>query len=225
MQIVRIKYSVEDILSLKLLNSIDPIKLIEVLEIFHYHRFTFLTLERITFEDHITDIEQMIHDIFQPEIVQILERKGKEVLCFLKLHRDKGFWPKSLSGNWTIIPPIIIDKKYVKETLLIRDSFENVYKTYSKYIKNLEIIAINNVENKSELLDLQSQQILQNFQTFPHFSKRQNEIALYATRLGYYESPKKVSAEALAEKFNISISAINEHLRKAEQTAMKYFFS
>ena len=224
MQIVRIKYSVEDVLSLKLLNSISPIKLIEVLEILHYHRLTFLILQRITFEENVSDVEKKIQEIYEPEFIQILERNGREVLCFLKLHRDKGFWPKRISGNWTIIPPIIIDKKYVKENLLIRDSFDEVYKAYSKYIKNLEIIAINKVENNTDLLDLQSQQILQNVQPYPHFPKRQHEITLYATRHGYYESPKKISAEELAKKFNISISAINEHLRKAEQTAMKYFF-
>ena len=60
---------------------------------------------------------------------------------------------------------------------------------------------------------------------FPNFPVKQHEIALYATRNGYYDTPRKIGAKELATHFNISISAVNEHLRKAEKTTMHYFFS
>ena len=226
MQIVKIKYPTENIISLKLVHSsLSSIQYIEVLEIYKYHRMRFFILEKITFKDNFTDIEKTINDIFHPKFFQILERKGNEILCIMRLHRDNGFWPKIISGNWTIIPPIIIDEKYVKETLLIRENFDEVLKNYSKFLKDLEIIAISKIENILNLPDIQTHQIFRNIQPFPHFTQRQHEIALYATRHGYYESPKKIKAEALAAHFNISISALNEHLRKAERTAMRYFFS
>ncbi len=225
MQIVRIKYSVEDVLSLKLLGSLSSIKLIEVLETFQYHRFRFFTLNKITFEDNVPDIEKVVYDVFQPAFFQIIERKGNEILCLMKRHKDKGFWPKRISGNWTLIPPIIIDKKYVKETLLVRENFDEIFKNYSKFLKDIEIIAINNIQNVSDRPDFQENQILRNVQPYPYFPYKQHEIALYAARHGYYESPKKIKAKKLAEKFDISISAVNEHLRKAERTAMQYFFS
>ncbi len=225
MQIVKIKYSTENLISLKLLNFLPSIHHIEVLEIFHYHRMRFFILERITFKDNVTDFEKIIHEVYQPQLLQILERKGNEVICVMKLRKEHGFWPKRISGNWTIIPPIIIDEKYVRETLLIRDNFDEIFKTYSKLLKGMEIIAINKVENIHDRPDLHSNQILKNFQPLPHFPQKQHEVALYATRHGYYHSPKKIKAEVIAKKFNISISAVNEHLRKAERTAMRYFFS
>ena len=225
MQIVKIKYSSDNLKDLKLLNFHPSIKFIEVLEIFQYHRMRFFILERITLKDHVIDVEEVIKKAYDPTLFQIIEQKGNEVLCILKLRRDSGFWPKDLSGNWTIIPPIIIDEQFVYETLLIRDNFEEVFQNYSKFLKGLEILAFNKIQDINEQLDYQTQQILGNIQPIPHFSERQREIALYAARHGYYQTPKKIKADALAEKFNISVSALNTHLRKAEQTAMRYFFS
>jgi predicted DNA binding protein len=143
----------------------------------------------------------------------------------MKHRNDRGFWPSFMSDAWTIIPPIILDAQYVKETLLIKGSFEEIFKEHSKIIRNLEIVAINEVQTISDRSDFSGTSIVLNRYPHPHFSERQQEIALYAARHGYYEFPKIISAEALADKFNISISALNEHLRKVERTAMLYFFS
>jgi hypothetical protein len=72
---------------------------------------------------------------------------------------ENGFWPKSVSGNWTIIPPIIIDEKYVKETLLIRENFDETFKIYSQFLSDLEILAINNISHISDQLDPQENKI------------------------------------------------------------------
>ena len=59
---------------------------------------------------------------------------------------------------------------------------------------------------------------------FPDFTKRKKEIASYAAKNGFFASPKKITAEAIAKKFEISVSAVNKHLRTAENRAMEYFF-
>lgn len=224
MQLVKIKYPTEIIISLHLLNF-EKIKYLEVIEIFQYDRLNFVTLNRIFIKDRKDNPEKIIETTFHPELYQIIEIEGDEIMFLMKHRNDKGFWPSLMSDSWTILPPIIIDEKYIKETLLIKTNFEEVYKEYSKIIKNLEVVAINEIHHISEEHVLQKKQLVPNWQPFPLFTARQQEIATYATRHGYYKSPKEISADSLAEKFNISISAVNEHLRKAEQVAMRYFFS
>ncbi|MGC9781306.1 MAG: helix-turn-helix domain-containing protein [Candidatus Heimdallarchaeota archaeon] len=143
----------------------------------------------------------------------------------MTLKRESGFWPKIISGSWVICPPIIIDEEFIKISIIIKDKFEDIYKKWSKIIDKIEVISINNLHNVPEQLDLQTRQVLRNTHPYPYFPIKQHEIALFATRKGYYKSPKKISAEELAAHFNISISAVNEHLRKAEKTAMHYLFS
>ncbi len=53
---------------------------------------------------------------------------------------------------------------------------------------------------------------------------RQREIISTAFDLGYYDTPKKIGSEKLAEIFEISQPTLLEHLRKSEKKIMKNFF-
>ena len=46
---------------------------------------------------------------------------------------------------------------------------------------------------------------------------RQREILFYAIEKGYYEIPRKINTQGIAQKFGISQSALSEHLRKIER--------
>ncbi len=50
---------------------------------------------------------------------------------------------------------------------------------------------------------------------------RQREILLTAYREGYYDQPKGINGEGLADLYNISHSTVHEHLRAAESNLMK----
>lgn len=45
---------------------------------------------------------------------------------------------------------------------------------------------------------------------------RQREVFEAATDAGYYEIPREVTQENLAEEFDVTVSTVDEHLRKAE---------
>lgn len=54
---------------------------------------------------------------------------------------------------------------------------------------------------------------------------RQLEALLLAVREGYYETPRRVEAEELAERLGIGRSTLQEHLRKAERALLGRFAS
>ncbi len=50
---------------------------------------------------------------------------------------------------------------------------------------------------------------------------KQFEMLLLASKEGYYEIPREVSAKALAKRAGISVQMVHEHLRKAENKLMR----
>lgn len=52
---------------------------------------------------------------------------------------------------------------------------------------------------------------------------RQVEVLRKAIEHGYYESPRRTTAEGLAKAFGISRSTLEEHIRKAERAVMEGF--
>lgn len=54
-------------------------------------------------------------------------------------------------------------------------------------------------------------------------TERQLAVLRRAVEQGYYDSPRRVSADALAVSFGVSRSTFQEHLRKAEQRVLARF--
>ncbi len=51
-------------------------------------------------------------------------------------------------------------------------------------------------------------------------TKRQREIVIEAKRRGYYDYPRRINSEQLAERVGVSKATVVEHLRKAEGRLM-----
>ncbi|ADJ14020.1 helix-turn-helix domain-containing protein [Halalkalicoccus jeotgali] len=54
----------------------------------------------------------------------------------------------------------------------------------------------------------------------PPLTERQHEVAAQALARGYYDWPRGITNEKLAEKLGISRATLHEHLRKAERTVL-----
>jgi predicted DNA binding protein len=112
-----------------------------------------------------------------------------------------------------------VDSDAIITTIITRKDFiqkkEGLFEILQKYTKSFEILAINDLGKALEKFA----------HPMPGFTERQREIATYAMRNGFFESPKKITADEIAKKFGISVSAVNDHIRKVEKIVMKYFFS
>jgi predicted DNA binding protein len=134
----------------------------------------------------------------------------------MKQRNDSGFWPYLLSENWAIVPPISVDEEAITITIITReDNLSGFFDAIQSQVNKFEVLVISD-----------AQHALERFGTaLPRFTARQREVATYAVRHGFFEHPKKTSSQEIANQFGISVSAVNEHLRKVEAVVMRYFFS
>ncbi len=85
-----------------------------------------------------------------------------------------------------------------------------------RYLKKEDSPSLN-VFRTSGFFDLQSAKEL--------LTSKQLEVFQLACDYGYYEVPKKISIEELAEKLDLSPSTLAEHLRKAEAKLLPVFWN
>ncbi|NLB76916.1 MAG: helix-turn-helix domain-containing protein [Crenarchaeota archaeon] len=52
-------------------------------------------------------------------------------------------------------------------------------------------------------------------------TEKQQEVLLTAYKLGYYDIPRKITSDELANKLKLVNSTVVEHLRKGEQRILK----
>ncbi|MFX0210826.1 MAG: helix-turn-helix domain-containing protein [Candidatus Hodarchaeota archaeon] len=58
----------------------------------------------------------------------------------------------------------------------------------------------------------------------PRLTNRQKKIMIFATRNRYFKIPKQISTKRIAEHFQVTASAILNHIQKAERNIMEFFF-
>lgn len=203
----------------ELFNELEWVK---ILKAFQYNQNQFFSLQQIKFKpESMKNLSNEITSKFNPETIQILEIKGDEIICIMYQSNPSGFFPIIESGPWAFLFPIHASREFILLNIISREDYiPNLYKTLKKFTESYEIIGIKDINELKSV----NQILNQNYLPYPNFTKRQNEIASYAARNGYFKSPKEISAREIADNFNITISAVNNHLRNAENKAMEYFF-
>jgi predicted DNA binding protein len=194
----------------------DIVEKYEVLQILSYGKENIYMIFKIKFYDKKANpkiLEELNLDFYDTEV--ITEDKSKnEYICFSK-HR----WPENLLNtifkniDVLIEPPIILEDNYlIVKSLIEYKDLDDVLKLAEKMTGNMiEILSITSINPNYDNLYLT-------------LTDRQKEIIFYAVRQGYYDIPRKISSKELANKFNISESALYEHLRKIEKAIFNSIF-
>ncbi|MFX1327257.1 MAG: helix-turn-helix domain-containing protein [Promethearchaeota archaeon] len=200
----------------------QELEFVEILNAFQYDQTHFFALQKIRFKHEIEGaIEKYIKSYFQPEAFQLLAQSGKEIICIMNQSNKSGFFPIFDSGPWALLFPIHISHQILLINIISQNEYiENLFNIISSFTKNFKIMGMTDVDK----LDKFDNTLWKSAIPFPEFTKRQKDIATYAAKNGYFNSPKRISASKIADHFGITISAVNKFLRKAENKAMEFFF-
>lgn len=227
MKILRLQLPREFVNVLGVGSIFKDVNRLEIINAYQYDQKNFFSMQRIVFnldlgvQDMDNDeITKYLENVFGVTDLDLMEQSKNTVLCMMKQKREEGFWPLMFQGPWAFLFPITVDPERILLTVFTSDKYirelKEVLTNVTKNVGNYEILAQTSMKAMT--------QIGMANVPVPDFTRRQREISEYAARKGYFESPKKLSAGDLAEYFDISVSAVNEHLRKAEHLAMKFFF-
>lgn len=161
------------------------------------------TLDDLSFEDSNTGVF---------EILDILEQQNNTYTCLIKTQANKAFIKLF---RLFYVEDIIYSLPFYfsKNKMIISFTGEN------KGIKKLL-----NIFKKLNILNEISFQkaVFTENNILSCLTERQKEIVTVAKKNGYYEFPRRITAEKLSRKLGISKATTIEHLRKAENRIISH---
>ncbi len=196
----------------------DVLKKVERFELMQIHRLDeefILTTHTFRFRNS-TDHPKDLVGLNGIEFIEVLseDKAKKEYTCFAKTR-----WPEELKlffkdPEMILCVPIIIEEDSILISFITdNEKIETIFDEQKKsFGDNVKVVSISTVLSPN------------NDNIFQLLTERQREIIFFAVEQGYYEIPRKVNTSDLAKKFNISQSALSEHLRKIERVIINSIF-
>ncbi|WP_266078649.1 helix-turn-helix domain-containing protein [Haladaptatus caseinilyticus] len=171
--------------------------------------------------DH--DIETLVEAIDAHRVVEstaILKDGGSRARIVVTYQRASSIVPEIVNSEFMPIEPVHITGGYEHWTVLVRsDRLEAVFaRMEGEYDITLEAIQEVNPRDNVEFADTSDQ-------IYDSLSTRQTECLFEAHDAGYYNWPREISANDIAENFGISGPTFLEHLRKGEQKVLDAFLT
>ncbi|MHA1274030.1 MAG: helix-turn-helix domain-containing protein [Promethearchaeota archaeon] len=194
----------------------EYIDLVEIQNLLQYDKNNIFLYAKLYIKDSLKKNYFLLEKYETISFLHVIKEYDREILCLMGIKTKNPILPNLGKAPWAIIPPIILDPESIHFNFIISESTIKALNNFlSKNAKSYKILAIENL----------NKEISKYAPLFPHFTKKQNEIARYASRKGFFESPKRISIEEIARHFRISHSTASKHLRLAVQKAMMFFFS
>src|SRR4030042_465134 len=221
LKIISVTLQKEAIEKYGLKELLTDVNSVEILNAYQYDDDSLFSLQRISFKpQRIADFDKIFKEKLTTEYYEILNHHNEEILCILKQRRDTGFFRLLGPGPAALIFPLIVREDGIHCHILAEEQYlTNIYETLSKITESWKINNISKIERLKDFDQFDPLQMLT-----PNFTARQRDIVAYAAQNGYFKSPKQISGKKIAEHFGISVSAVNMHLKKAEDIAINFFF-
>lgn len=148
------------------------------------------------------------------EVLDVMKAEENRYTCFIKVrvpHEHRALMKRfDMDLIWDT-PTMISEDKMILSAIGDKD-------TLKTFLENIR--ALGEIESiKCQLSAYQKQDILS------CLTDRQREVVIEAKRMGYYDYPRKINGNQLAEKIGISKASTIEHLRKAEARIMSSILS
>ena len=226
MKVIKIQMSRLFFNQMQLEDLFEDIERLEIINTYQYDPKNFFSMQRIKFSagiiEHLDSIhlKQYLQTKFSAIFLEIIEKSECSILCIMKQRREFGSWYMFDAGPLGLLFPIVVNCESVLLSFIIQNEYLDQVKEeleqMTKNIGGIKVLAQNSIDPKMAL-GLNS--IL-----LPKLTVRQQEIASFATRKGFFKSPKQIAAKEIAAKFLITESAVNHHLRKVQKFLMETYF-
>lgn len=186
----------------------------ETLQIHRYDENVIYVTQKMRFKSANSHPKDLVGK-FGIEFNEVLteNKQKKEYICFTKHHWHKELHLFFKNTEILLEPPIVMEEdsiivRFISHGKNIDFIIEQQKKNFNDNFKILSITSVHPNKDNLQLL----------------LTERQKEIVYYAVEKGYYEIPRKIGSEFMANHFDISKSALHEHLRKIEKTIFLSIF-
>lgn len=188
------------------LPQFSKIKSLELLYFLRQDQEEFAAISQVEFKDSTTKIQELLSGGFLVE-AQVLERtKNGSYIVFIRggpivssVVRGIG-----VQGGY-LFPPIGIGDGKIKISFIGNEM------QVKEFMEKIDAIGIH---YKVVLLaDVNFSPI----SPLSQLTEKQRQVLIKAYKLGYYDIPRKITTEELAQQLGLVDSTVVEHLRKAEQ--------
>jgi len=195
------------------MQSFQKIKSLRFLHFLRQDPEQFAVISRIELKDDSFKIEDLLDGGLLAEAQLLEQEKSRTYTVFLKGGPSLSSILDYLGLRGYLFPPLEIRGE--KLTISFLGSAQQVGELINK-ITALKI--------RHKVVSLTEA----NFAPDSPLSKlteKQREVLIAAYKLGYYDLPRRINSEKLAEKLNIGSSTLGEHLRKAEQRLLNHILA
>lgn len=194
--------------------ELPPVKKIKSLELLYFLRQDdkeLAAISRVEFKDPDEKIEEFIESGLLTDVQVIEKEKNGTYILFTRSGSP------SLSS---VLKYIGIEGGYLFPPLGIKDgkvrfSFLGSEKQIKEFMEKIDALGIH--YRVVLLADANFSPI----SPLSQLTEKQQEVLLAAYKWGYYDIPRKITSQELADRLGLVNSTVVEHLRKAEQRLIK----
>ncbi len=195
------------------MQSFQKIKSLEFLHFLRQDPEQFAVISKIEFKYDSSKIEDLLDGGLLSEAQLLEKEKSRTYIVFLKGGPSLSSILDYLGLRGYLFPPLEIRGEK------LRISFLGSTQQVGELVNKITALGI-----RHKVVSLTEA----NFAPDSPLSKlteKQREVLIAAYKLGYYDLPRRIKSEKLAEKLNIGNSTLGEHLRKAEQRLLHHILS
>jgi hypothetical protein len=189
--------------------AIQKIKSLDLLYFLRQDREEFAAISRVEFKDASSRIEDLLAEGFLVEVQLLEQEESRTYTIFMRGGPSLSSVLESLglAGGYLFPPLGIRDGKikfcYLGNARQVGEFLERINAFGIRY--KVVLLTDANFSPDSPLNKL---------------TEKQKKVLIAAYKLGYYEIPRRINSERLAEKLKIGSSTLGEHLRKAERNLL-----
>ncbi len=189
-------------------SRLQKVKMLKILQVLRQDQEEMTAIGRIELEDEVPNIEDFVRlisdNVFEVKLIEREKTGAYVVFVKQKLPKPQKTISKEPGADIAYVVSREIRERQVRLTFIGSASqMGKVFEDFQKLKMRYKIVSLTDAR-----FSLDSPLNI--------LTEKQREVLIAAYRLGYYDSPRRISSRQLAKKLNLTKSTLATHSRKAE---------